>query len=105
MLNSKKIRDAIKATEIKLTKRKKSLENIKREIEEFENELIKLNTIITGEFLNVIQMTPKDLLKVLENKEAVTLEDSKIIIYNQLDQEGENKMLQITSMSESDLEQ
>lgn len=89
MINSKSIRIAIKTAEVKLTKRKRSLENIKKEIEQLENELNKLNSIITGEFLNVIQMTPKDLLKLLENKDAVTLDDSKIIIYSQLE-EAEN---------------
>ena len=102
MINSKSIRIAIKTAEVKLTKRKRSLENIKKEIEQLENELNKLNSIITGEFLNVIQMTPKDLLKLLENKDAVTLEDSKIIIYSQLE-EAENKVSEEKCISERDL--
>ena len=102
MINSKSIRIAIKTAEVKLTKRKRSLENIKKEIEQLENELNKLNSIITGEFLNVIQMTPKDLLKLLENKDAVTLDDSKIIIYNQLE-ESENKVSEEKCISERDL--
>ena len=104
MINSKSIRIAIKTAEVKLTKRKRSLENIKKEIDQLENELNKLNSIITGEFLNVIQMTPKDLLKLLENKDAVTLEDSKIIIYSQLE-ESENKVSEEKCISERDLEQ
>lgn len=104
MINSKSIRIAIKTAEVKLTKRKRSLENIKREIEQLENELNKLNSIITGEFLNVIQMTPKDLLKLLENKDAVTLDDSKIIIYSQLE-DAENKVSEEKCISERDLEQ
>ena len=104
MINSKSIRIAIKTAEVKLTKRKRSLENIKKEIEQLENELNKLNSIITGEFLNVIQMTPKDLLKLLENKDAVTLDDSKIIIYSQLE-ETENKVSEEKCISERDLEQ
>lgn len=104
MINSKSIRIAIKTAEVKLTKRKRSLENIKKEIEQLENELNKLNSIITGEFLNVIQMTPKDLLKLLENKDAVTLDDSKIIIYSQLE-ESENKVSEEKCISERDLEQ
>ena len=104
MINSKSIRIAIKTAEVKLTKRKRSLENIKKEIDQLENELNKLNSIITGEFLNVIQMTPKDLLKLLENKDAVTLEDSKIIIYSQLE-EAENKVSEEKCISERDLEQ
>ena len=104
MINSKSIRIAIKTAEVKLTKRKRSLENIKKEIEQLENELNKLNSIITGEFLNVIQMTPKDLLKLLENKDAVTLDDSKIIIYSQLE-EAENKVSEEKCISERDLEQ
>ena len=104
MINSKSIRIAIKTAEVKLTKRKRSLENIKREIDQLENELNKLNSIITGEFLNVIQMTPKDLLKLLENKDAVTLDDSKIIIYSQLE-ESENKVSEEKCISERDLEQ
>ena len=103
MINSKSIRIAIKTAEVKLTKRKRSLENIKKEIEQLENELNKLNSIITGEFLNVIQMTPKDLLKLLENKDAVTLDDSKIIIYSQLE-ESENKVSEEKCISERDLE-
>ena len=103
MINSKSIRIAIKTAEVKLTKRKRSLENIKREIDQLENELNKLNSIITGEFLNVIQMTPKDLLKLLENKDAVTLDDSKIIIYSQLE-ESENKVSEEKCISERDLE-
>ena len=102
MINSKSIRIAIKTAEVKLTKRKRSLENIKKEIEQLENELNKLNSIITGEFLNVIQMTPKDLLKLLENKDAVTLDDSKIIIYSQLE-EAENKVSEEKCISERDL--
>ena len=102
MINSKSIRIAIKTAEVKLTKRKRSLENIKKEIEQLENELNKLNSIITGEFLNVIQMTPKDLLKLLENKDAVTLDDSKIIIYSQLE-ESENKVSEEKCISERDL--
>ena len=104
MINSKSIRIAIKTAEVKLTKRKRSLENIKKEIEQLENELNKLNSIITGEFLNVIQMTPKDLLKLLENKDAVNLDDSKIIIYSQLE-ESENKVSEEKCISERDLEQ
>ncbi len=104
MINSKSIRIAIKTAEVKLTKRKRSLENIKKEIEQLENELNKLNSIITGEFLNVIQMTPKDLLKLLENKDAVILDDSKIIIYSQLE-ESENKVSEEKCISERDLEQ
>ena len=104
MINSKSIRIAIKTAEVKLTKRKRSLENIKKEIEQLENELNKLNSIITGEFLNVIQMTPKDLLKLLENKDAVTLDDSKIIIYSQLE-EAENKVSEEKCISERCLEQ
>lgn len=104
MINSKSIRIAIKTAEVKLTKRKRSLENIKKEIDQLENELNKLNSIITGEFLNVIQMTPKDLLKLLENKDAVTLDDSKIIIYSQLE-ESENKVSEEKCISERDLEQ
>lgn len=104
MINSKSIRIAIKTAEVKLTKRKRSLENIKKEIDQLENELNKLNSIITGEFLNVIQMTPKDLLKLLENKDAVTLDDSKIIIYSQLE-EAENKVSEEKCISERDLEQ
>ena len=104
MINSKSIRIAIKTAEVKLTKRKRSLENIKKEIEQIENELNKLNSIITGEFLNVIQMTPKDLLKLLENKDAVILDDSKIIIYSQLE-ESENKVSEEKCISERDLEQ
>ena len=77
---------------------------MKREIEQLENELNKLNSIITGEFLNVIQMTPKDLLKLLENKDAVILDDSKIIIYSQLE-ESENKVSEEKCISERDLEQ
>ncbi|WP_347353854.1 hypothetical protein [Acetoanaerobium noterae] len=102
MINSKSIRIAIKTAEVKLTKRKRSLENIKKEIEQLENELNKLNSIITGEFLNVIQMTPKDLLKLLENKDAVTLDDSKIIIYSQLE-EAENIVSEEKCISERDL--
>ena len=104
MINSKSIRIAIKTAEVKLTKRKRSLENIKKEIEQLENELNKLNSIITGEFLNVIQMTPKDLLKLLENKDAVTLDDSKIIIYSQLEK-AENIVSEEKCISERDLEQ
>ena len=104
MINSKSIRIAIKTAEVKLTKRKRSLENIKKEIDQLENEINKLNSIITGEFLNVIQMTPKDLLKLLENKDAVTLDDSKIIIYSQLE-ESENKVSKEKCISERDLEQ
>ena len=104
MINSKSIRIAIKTAEVKLTKRKRSLENIKKEIDQLENELNKLNSIITGEFLNVIQMTPKDLLKLLENKDAVTLDDSKIIIYSQLE-EAENEVSEEKCISERDLEQ
>ena len=104
MINSKSIRIAIKTAEVKLTKRKRSLENIKKEIDQLENEINKLNSIITGEFLNVIQMTPKDLLKLLENKDAVTLDDSKIIIYSQLE-ESENKVSEEKCISERDLEQ
>ena len=104
MINSKSIRIAIKTAEVKLTKRKRSLENIKKEIEQIENELNKLNSIITGEFLNVIQMTHKDLLKLLENKDAVILDDSKIIIYSQLE-ESENKVSEEKCISERDLEQ
>lgn len=104
MINSKSIRIAIKTAEVKLTKRKRSLENIKKEIDQLENELNKLNSIITGEFLNVIQMTPKDLLKLLENKDAVILDDSKIIIYSQLE-ESENKVSEEKCISERDLEQ
>ena len=104
MINSKSIRIAIKTAEVKLTKRKRSLENIKKEIEQLENELNKLNSIITGEFLNVIQMTPKDLLKLLENKDAVTLDDSKIIIYSQLE-DAENIVSKEKCISERDLEQ
>lgn len=104
MINSKSIRIAIKTAEVKLTKRKRSLENIKKEIDQLENEINKLNSIITGEFLNVIQMTPKDLLKLLENKDAVTLDDSKIIIYSQLE-EAENKVSEEKCISERDLEQ
>ncbi len=102
MINSKSIRIAIKTAEVKLTKRKRSLENIKREIDQLENELNKLNSIITGEFLNVIQMTTKDLLKLLENKDAVTLDDSKIIIYSQLE-EAENIVSEEKCISERDL--
>lgn len=102
MINSKSIRIAIKTAEVKLTKRKRSLENIKKEIDQLENELNKLNSIITGEFLNVIQMTPKDLLKLLENKDAVTLDDSKIIIYSQLE-EAENIVSEEKCISERDL--
>ena len=102
MINSKSIRIAIKTAEVKLTKRKRSLENIKKEIEQLENELNKLNSIITGEFLNVIQMTPKDLLKLQENKDAVTLDDSKIIIYSQLE-EAENIVSEEKCISERDL--
>ena len=104
MINSKSIRIAIKTAEVKLTKRKRSLENIKKEIDQLENELNKLNSIITGEFLNVIQMTPKDLLKLLENKDAVTLDDSKIIIYSQLE-DAENIVSKEKCISERDLEQ
>ncbi len=104
MINSKSIRIAIKTAEVKLTKRKRSLENIKKEIDQLENEINKLNSIITGEFLNVIQMTPKDLLKLLENKDAVILDDSKIIIYSQLE-ESENKVSEEKCISERDLEQ
>ena len=104
MINSKSIRIAIKTAEVKLTKRKRSLENIKKEIDQLENEINKLNSIITGEFLNVIQMTPKDLLKLLENKDAVTLDDSKIIIYSQLE-EAENEVSEEKCISERDLEQ
>ncbi|WP_313568258.1 hypothetical protein [Acetoanaerobium noterae] len=102
MINSKSIRIAIKTAEVKLTKRKRSLENIKKEIDQLENEINKLNSIITGEFLNVIQMTPKDLLKLLENKDAVTLDDSKIIIYSQLE-EAENIVSEGKCISERDL--
>lgn len=102
MINSKSIRIAIKTAEVKLTKRKRSLENIKKEIDQLENEINKLNSIITGEFLNVIQMTPKDLLKLLENKDAVTLDDSKIIIYSQLE-EAENIVSEEKCISERDL--
>ena len=104
MINSKSIRIAIKTAEVKLTKRKRSLENLKKEIDQLENEINKLNSIITGEFLNVIQMTPKDLLKLLENKDAVTLDDSKIIIYSQLE-EAENKVSEEKCISERGLEQ
>ena len=104
MINSKSIKIAIKTAEVTLTKRKRSLEKIKKEIEQLENELNKLNSIITGEFLNVIQMTPKDLLKLLENKDAVILDDSKIIIYSQLE-ESENKVSEEKCISERDLEQ
>ncbi|MPN09494.1 hypothetical protein SDC9_156784 [bioreactor metagenome] len=47
-------------------------------------------------------MTPKDLLKLLENKDAVTLDDSKIIIYSQLE-EAENIVSEEKCISERDL--
>ncbi|MBP2028484.1 putative nuclease with TOPRIM domain [Acetoanaerobium pronyense] len=82
MLNPDKIRNSISSVEEKIEKKRDSIEKIKKDIENLEGEIEKLNSVITGEFLNKIEMSPMDLLRLLEKKDSIFLDSSKIIINN-----------------------
>ena len=95
-MRPEKVRRTLSQIEAKINKKKKLIQNLEREVEILNNEISKINAVIAGEFLSKIQMSPMDLLNVLEKKNRILLEDSKIIINT------EHKRINLSLESESD---
>ena len=79
-MRPEKVRKSLSQLEDKINKKKKIIQNLERDIEGLNNEISKINDVITGEFLSKIKMSPMDLLNILEKKNKIILDDSKIII-------------------------
>lgn len=95
-MRPEKVKRTLSQIEAKINKKKKLIQNLEREVEILNNEISKINAVIAGEFLSKIQMSPMDLLNVLEKKNRILLEDSKIIINT------EHKRINLSLESESD---
>lgn len=79
-MQPEKIRKSLSQIEEKISKKNELIKNLEKDIENYNNDIEKLNNVITGEFLSKIQMSPMDLLNILEKKNRIILDDSKILI-------------------------